>query len=69
MKVHDGFQDAQVRTADAVLKTVKDTLASSKFKRVLVTGTLSLTLVMIIGRLTFRTQVTPSAQLLLCLTV
>ncbi|KAK7685860.1 hypothetical protein QCA50_011207 [Cerrena zonata] len=37
-KVHDGFQDAQVRTADTVLKTVQDTLTKSKFKRVLVTG-------------------------------
>ncbi|KAK7685856.1 hypothetical protein QCA50_011203 [Cerrena zonata] len=38
VKVHDGFQDAQVRTADTVLSTVKDTLTKSGFKRVLVTG-------------------------------
>lgn len=37
-KVHDGFQDTQTRTAQAVLDTVKSTLTKTKFKRVLVTG-------------------------------
>jgi len=38
VKVHDGFQNTQGRTADLVLSTVKSALSSSGFKNVLTTG-------------------------------
>lgn len=38
VKLHDGFQQTQGRTADLVLATVQDGLASTGFKKVLVTG-------------------------------
>ncbi|GBE86037.1 hypothetical protein SCP_0805610 [Sparassis crispa] len=37
-QVHDGFHKAQGRTADLVLSTVRNALASSGYKNVLVTG-------------------------------
>ncbi|KAI0762112.1 alpha/beta-hydrolase [Trametes elegans] len=38
VKLHDGFQATQGRTADLVLSTVKNGLSSTGFKRVLTTG-------------------------------
>ena len=38
VKLHDGFQKTQGRTADLVLSTVQSGLAASGFKKVLVTG-------------------------------
>ncbi|KAH9940517.1 alpha/beta-hydrolase [Epithele typhae] len=38
VKIHDGFQDAQERTAGDVLNTVLSALASTGVKKVLVTG-------------------------------
>jgi hypothetical protein len=37
-KVHEGFQDTQGRTADAVLAGVKSAIASTGVKNVLVAG-------------------------------
>jgi hypothetical protein len=48
-KVHDGFQETQGRTADAVLSTVKSALASTGFKRVLTTGVFRSSLVLLSG--------------------
>lgn len=38
VKLHSGFQDTQGRTADVVMATVQAGLASTGFKKVLVTG-------------------------------